>query len=193
MYSENLDSELEQMEATGETEAEWIDQETELQDAEDDEDELMGADAQESDLEHAYASFSTPNEMDYDGWDPSEVEEAMDLYESSEVLESKPDAFHLVDDHDLEEQEIDMEIEEGDIQAILVDEDGNEVGFVLLDDDGHEQEYFYVTDDMEEHIDAEGDEPAYAVRSSDGEEFDLDMTREAVTEGSPYAKRIPVD
>lgn len=193
MYSENLDSELEQLEATGETEAEWIDQETELQDAMDDEDELMGADAQESDLEHAYSSFSTPNEMDYNGWDPSEVEEAMDLYESSNVLESKPDGFHLVDGHDLEEQEIDMEIEEGDIQAILVDADGNEVGFVLLDDDGNEQEYYYVTDEMEEFIDADGDEPAHAVRLSDGEEFDLDTPREMVTEGNPYARRIPVE
>lgn len=193
MYSQNLDSELEDLEATGETEAEWIDQQTELQDAEDDEDELFDVDSQESDLEHAYASFSTPNEMDYDGWDPEEVTEDMDLYHSSEVLESKPDAFHLVDDHDYEEQEIDMEIEEGDIQAILVDEDGAEVGFVLLDDDGNEQEYFYVYDDDGTTIDAEGTIPARAVRFSDGEEFDLDVTQQDVTEASPDAKRVQVD
>ena len=43
-----LDEELESMEETGETEAEWTDQETELQDAEDDEDEIFGEDAAEA-------------------------------------------------------------------------------------------------------------------------------------------------
>lgn len=86
-----------------------------------------------------------------------------------------------------------MEIEEGDIQAILVDEDGAEVGFVLLDDDGNEQEYFYVYDDDGTTIDAEGTIPARAVRFSDGEEFDLDVTQQDVTEASPDAKRVQVD
>ena len=57
-----LDEELESMEEVGETDAEWTDQETELEDAEDDEDALFDADeedAAESDLEHAYDSFMT--------------------------------------------------------------------------------------------------------------------------------------
>ena len=75
-----LDEELESMEEVGETDAEWTDQETELEDAEDDEDALFDADeedAAESDLEHAYDSFMTDNEADYDGWDPDEVPEAI--------------------------------------------------------------------------------------------------------------------
>lgn len=190
MYSENLDTELESMESLGETEAEWTDQETELLDAEGDEDELMGPDAEESDLEHAYASFSTPNENDYDGWDPSEVEEEADLQHSSNVLESKPDAFHLEDTHDLEEQVIDMEVEDGDIQGFLVDENGVEVGFVLLDEQGKPREYYYVDDPDGTTIDAEGTASARAIRQDDGEEFDLDMTREEVSEGAPFADRI---
>ena len=60
-----LDEELESMEEVGETDAEWTDQETELEDAEDDEDAIFdadGEDAAESDLEHAYDSFMTDNE-----------------------------------------------------------------------------------------------------------------------------------
>ncbi len=71
-----LDEELESMEEPGETDAEWIDQETELQDVEGDEDEIFGADAAESDVEHAYDSFMTDNEADYDGWDEGDVDEA---------------------------------------------------------------------------------------------------------------------
>lgn len=193
MYSENLDSQLEDMEATGETEAELIDQQTELQDYEDDEDEIMGPDAQESDLEHAYASFSTQNEMNFNGWDSDEIEEAEDLYDSSNVLESQPDGFHLESDHDLEEQVVEMEIEEGDIYAFLVDEDDNEVGFVLLDEEGNQQEYYYVDDPDGATIDAEGTEPAHAVRESDSVEFDLGMTKEQVGEASPTTREIPID
>ena len=54
-----LDEELEIMEESGETDAEQIDEETEIQDVEGDLDEILGEDAEESDLEHAYASFET--------------------------------------------------------------------------------------------------------------------------------------
>ena len=40
-----------------------------------------------------------------------------------------------------------MEIEEGDIYAMIVDEHDNEIGFILLDEDGNEQEYYYVDED----------------------------------------------
>ena len=62
-----LDDELEGIEEAGETEAELIDQQTELDDFESDEDEVLGEEAEETDLEHAYDSFSTSNEADYDG------------------------------------------------------------------------------------------------------------------------------
>ena len=70
-----LDEELEIMEESGETDAEQIDEETEIQDVEGDLDEILGEDAEESDLEHAYASFETDDEADYDGWSDDEVAE----------------------------------------------------------------------------------------------------------------------
>ena len=91
-----LDEELESMEEVGETDAEWTDQETELEDAEDDEDALFDADeedAAESDLEHAYDSFMTDNEADYDGWDPDEVPEAIQAEEDADILHSE--GYHI--------------------------------------------------------------------------------------------------
>lgn len=185
-----LDEELEGIEEPGETEAELIDQQTELEDFEGDEDEILGEEAEEADLEHAYDSFSTANEADYDGFDEGYAEEEADLDESAAMLRSRPDAFHLEDSHDLEEQVVEMEIEEGDIYALIVDEDDNEIGFILLDEDGNEQEYYYVDAGDGESIDAEGDAPAHAVRASDGEAFDLGVTKEEVAEGMPDLKEV---
>lgn len=176
MFNENLDSELESIEAFGETEAEWIDQQTELEDFESDEDdEILGPDAELDDLTHAYASFMTKNESDYNGWSDEEVNEAMDLQESSDVLKSRPDAFHLVDRHDLEEQYLDMEVEDGAIDEILYDEAGAVSGFVVTDEDGQQQSYHYIFDLDGTHIDAEGTVPAHVQRESDGAIFSLDM------------------
>ncbi len=143
-----LDEELESMEEFGETEAELIDQQTELEDVEGDEDALFDADeedAAESDLEHAYASFITDNEADYDGWDPDEVVEGIQAEEDADILHSE--GYHLEEVDDLESEVIEMEIEDGDIYAMIVDEDDNEIGFILLDEDGNEQEYYYVDED----------------------------------------------
>lgn len=188
-----LDDELEGMEETGQTEAERIDEETEIEDVESDIDEIMGEESQEDDLEHAYDSFSTDNEADYDGWNDDEVSEQADLHHSAEVLESRPDAFHLEDEHDLEDQIIEMEIEDGDIYAVIVDENDEEIGFVLLDEDGNEQEYYYVDDPDGETVDAKGDESAHAVRASDGEEFDLGVTREGVAQATEDLNTIYKD
>lgn len=184
-----LDEQLDQMEQTGETEAEQVDQQTELEDFEGDEDEIFGEEAEETDLEHAYDSFSTDNEADYDGFDAGYSDEEADLVESEGMLHSRPDAFHLESDHDLEDQVIEMEIEDGDIYAVIVDENDDEIGFVLLDDDGNEQEYYYV--DMEDgEEDEDGSEPAHAVRASDGEAFDLGVAKDEVTEGAVDLKEV---
>ena len=53
----DLDEELDTMEDGAETEAEQTDEETELQDLEDFEDEGLGVDAEETDLEDAYEEF----------------------------------------------------------------------------------------------------------------------------------------
>lgn len=175
MFSENLDTELDDMEATGETDAELIDQQTELEDFESDEDEIMGPDSELDDLTHAYASFMTNNESDFDGWSDEEVQEAFDLQESGDVLKSRPDAFHLVDYRDLEEQEVDMDVEDGDIQRIIYDEAGKEIGFSMCDENGTLQDYYYVPYEDGTHIDAEGTHPAHVIRKSDGVRFSLDM------------------
>ncbi|MCI9262841.1 hypothetical protein [Adlercreutzia equolifaciens] len=166
-----LDEELENIEDLGETDAEWTDQETELEDFESDEDEIFDADAAESDLEHAYDSFSTNNETDYDGWDEEEVEDAVQAEEDADILHSE--GYHVEEVDDIESEVIEMEIEDGDIYAMIVDEDDNEIGFILLDEDGNEQEYYYVDED-------DDDEGVRVERASDGDEFDLGISREGV-------------
>lgn len=183
----SLDNELDIIEETGETDAEQIDEQTEIQDVEDDMDEILGADALESDQEKAYDSFMTDNEADYDGWDPDEVPEAIQAEEDADILHSE--GYHIEEEPEEESEVIEMEIEDGDVYAVIVDEHDNEIGFILLDEDGNEQEYYYV--DVEDGAQDEGgDEPAHAVRASDGETFDLGVPKDEVTEGSADLKEI---
>ncbi|MCI8366678.1 MAG: hypothetical protein HFJ66_03650 [Eggerthellaceae bacterium] len=184
----DLDEQTEDMEDLGETEAEWTDQETELEDFEGDEDEILGVDTMESDLESTYDSFSTNNETDFDGFNDG-VPEGTDGYvpdmDDTVTAENEQDGdlasegYEIEDDDDLEAEVIEMEIEDGDIYAVIVDEDDNEIGFVLLDDDGNQQEYYYVTDDDQE--DEDGEDGVEVIRASDEREFDLDISREGVT------------
>ncbi len=184
----DLDEQLETMEESLETDAEQIDEQTEIQDVEDDVDEILGEDALESDQTHAFDSFITENEADYDGYDPDEVLESEQEIEDANVLHSE--GYHVEDDHDLEEEVIEMEIEEGDIYAYLVDEDDNEIGFVLLDENGEEQEYYYV--DMNEY-EIVSEESTKVERASDGEEFDLGITREGIAEATADVNAIYKD
>jgi hypothetical protein len=181
----NLDEQLEDLESAGETDAELIDQQTEIYDAQDDEDEIFGEDAEETDVERAYEGFSTEGESDYDGWDDADVADKMHEDERAEALNSE--GYHVEDVHELEEEVIEMEIEDGDIYAYLVDEDDNQIGFILLDEDGNEQEYYYVDMDQYEVVDdgSDGSDPephTKVKRASDDEEFDLGITREGVAE-----------
>lgn len=179
-----LDEELENMEDLGETDAEWTDQETELQDAEDDEDEIFGEDAAESDVEHAYDSFMTENEADYDGWDEDEVEEAVQAEEDADILHSE--GYHIEEEPEEESEIIEMEIEDGDVYAVIVDEFDNEIGFVLLDDEGNEQEYYYVDEDND-------NDGVRVERTSDGDEFDLGISREGVAAATKDVNAIYKD
>ena len=184
----DLDEQTEDMEDLGETEAEWTDQETELEDFEGDEDEILGVDTMESDLESTYDTFSTNNETDNDGFNDG-VPEGTDGYvpdmDDTVTAENEQDGdlasegYEIEDDDDLEAEVIEMEIEDGDIYAVIVDEDDNEIGFVLLDDDGNQQEYYYVTDDDQE--DEDGEDGVEVIRASDEREFDLDISRDGVT------------
>lgn len=185
----SLDEQLDIMEDGYETQAEQIDEETEIQDVADDMDEYLGEEALESDQTHAYDSFFTKNEADYDGYDPSEVTEAYERVEESDMLHSE--GYHIEDRHDLEEEVIEMEVEEGDIHAYILDENDEEIGFVLIDEDGNEQEYYYV--DMDEYEFVDDEEDAKVVRASDGEEFDLGITREGIEEATADVNAIYKD
>lgn len=184
----NLDEQLESMEELGETEAEWTDQETELQDAQDDMDEYLGEDAMETDMEHAYDSFITENETDYNGYDPDEVERSANGYEAADVLHSE--GYHEESAEDLEEEVIEMEIEDGDIYAYLVDEDDNEIGFVLLDENGEEQEYYYVDMGEYEFVEDDVEGETQVVRAEDGKQFDIGLSREAIAEATDDVNAI---
>ena len=179
-----LDEELESMEELGETDAEWTDQETELEDVESDEDEIFGEDAAESDVEHAYDSFMTDNEADYDGWDEDEVERAVQDEEDADVLHSE--GYHIEEVPEEESEIIEMEIEDGDVHAVIVDEFDNEIGFILLDEDGNEVEYYYVDEDN----DSDG---VRVERTSDGDEFDLGISREGVAAATKDVNAIYKD
>ena len=145
-----------------------------------DEDEIFGADAAESDVEHAYDSFATDNEADYDGWDESEVEEAVDADEEADILHSE--GYHIEEEPEEESEVIEMEIEDGDVYAVIVDE----IGFILLDEDGNEQEYYYVDEDN----DGDG---VRVERTSDGDEFDLGISREGVAAATKDVNAIYKD
>ncbi len=75
-----------------------------------------------------------------------------------------------------------MEIEDGDVYAVIVDEHDNEIGFILLDEDGNEQEYYYVDEDN----DGDG---VRVERTSDGDEFDLGISRDG--RGRRHQGRTP--
>ena len=92
------------------------------------------------------------------------------------------EGYAIEDDDDLEAEVIEMEIEDGDIYAVIVDEDDNEIGFILLDDDGNQQEYYYVEDDDQE--DEDGEAGVEVIRASDEKEFDLNISRDGVTEAT---------
>lgn len=73
---------------------------------------------------------------------------------------------------DEEYEEVEIEFNEDDIEAYIVDEDDNEIGFIMLDEDGNEVEYYY-TDDADDDGEPEEDNP-----------YDLGITREGVAEAT---------
>ena len=184
-----LDEELEVMEESGETDAEQIDEETEVQDVEDDVDEILGPDAQEDDLEHAPACFAPEPAAAAAGGPAAAGAAAPAPAEDADALNGE--GYEVEDADDLEAEVIEMEIEDGDVYAYIVDEDDNEIGFILLDEDGNEQEYYFVEDDDE--ADEDGEEGVTVIRASDEEEFDLGITREGVAEATADMNAIYKD
>ena len=94
-----LSDELEIMEDGALTDAEQVDEQSVIEDVAGDMDEMLGEDAMETDMEHAYGSFFTDNEEDYDGFDPRYVEKEEREQEISDAffsggwhIEVSPDA-----------------------------------------------------------------------------------------------------
>ena len=86
---------------------------------------------------------------------------------------------------DSEEEYYELEFDEDSVVGYLVDEDDNEIG-VIVEEDGTEVEYYYA-DDEGTFVDAED---ASASKGSDGEEYDLGITREGVAEFTSDANAI---
>ena len=189
-----LDEELENIEDGVETEAEQIDEETELED-----------------LEEAYESFFAEEGPDGEGeTSPSGDDGGLAaVVERSTGIDLSEEGFHLVDGdgEDLEAELgeegtvdgydgeeladdtedvtvvepadnedgyelVELELDEDDIVRYLEDEDGNRIGFVLMED-GEECEYLYVEEDGDGASGDDEDNP-----------YDLGITKEGVAEAT---------
>lgn len=104
--------------------------------------------------------------------DPADSEHAEEAAGEEELADSEN-----VVEEETEEAEgyetVEIEYSEDDVEAYIVDEDDNEIGFILLDEDGNEIEYYY--DDDEEAAKGESDED---------NPYDLGITREGVAEAT---------
>ena len=178
----DLDDELENIENGAETEAEQIDEETELEDLEEfQDDEEFDPNAGETDLEEAYEGFFAEEGfhlVDGDGEDlEAELGEegTVDGYDGEELADDTEDVT-VVEPADNEDgyELVELELDEDDIVRYLEDEDGNRIGFVLMED-GEECEYLYVEDD-EEDADGAGED--------EDNPYDLGITKEGVAEAT---------
>lgn len=167
----NLDEQLEDIESMGETELEYVDQQTQWQDFESDEDEILGPDAMETDLERAYDSFMTNNEADYDGWDLYDIEEEVNAIETSDILHSE--GYHIEEFDTGTSELLETEIELGEISNYIVNGSGEKVGFAIEDSQGREYHYIYISEDN----DSGG---VVVKRYEDGAQFDLALGKDYI-------------
>lgn len=104
--------------------------------------------------------------------DPADSEHAEEAAGEEELADSEN-----VVEEETEEAEgyetVEIEYSEDDIEAYIVDEDDNEIGFILLDEDGNEVEYYY-----------DDDEEADAGEPGEDNPYDLGITREGVAEAT---------
>lgn len=94
-----------------------------------------------------------------------------------------------------DEEIIELEVDEDDICAYLVDEDDNEIGFIVLDENGEEQEYYYAgLDESEGGPESAEGRPGAAPRPSEAlDEYDLGITREGVADATADMNAIYKD
>ena len=185
-----LDEELENIEDGAETEAEQIDEETELEDLEEfQDDEEFDPNAGETDLEEAYEGFFAEEGPDGEGeTSPSGDDGGLAaVVERSMGIDLSEEGFHLVDGdgEDLEAElgeegtvdgydgeELADDAEDVTVVEPADNEDGNRIGFVLMED-GEECEYLYVEEDGDGASGDDEDNP-----------YDLGITKEGVAEAT---------
>lgn len=182
-----LDEQLESMEAGAETEAELIDQQTEIEDVEEFQDD-------EANLEEAYEDFFAEEGPDGEGETSPDGDDGglAAVVEQKTGVDLSEEGFHIVGDDDEEfidepsdeddgYELVELELDEDDIVRYIEDDEGNRIGFVLMED-GEEAEYLYVEDDEDEEEGAEEDN-----------EFDLGITKEGVAQATEDVNAIYKD
>ncbi len=115
-----------------------------------------------------------------------------EVYLADDELESQP--IEAVEDAEGVscEEFYEVEIDEDEIYAYIVDEDDNEIGFILLDEDGVEQEYYYAEEEIDSSSgDAKIDEDeiyAYIVDEDDNEIGFILLDEDGVEQEYYYAE-----
>lgn len=131
----------------------------------------------ENRIETAAAEADSPSEETQEEICEVQSEGAGEVVDSEGIEEDELADSENVVEEETEEAEkyetVEIEYSEDDIEAYIVDEDDNEIGFILLDEDGNEIEYYY--DDDEEAAKGESDED---------NPYDLGITREGVAEAT---------
>ena len=202
-----LDEELENLEDGAQTEAEQIDEETEIEDVEEfQDDEEFGPRDEETDLEEAYEGFFAEEGPDGEGeTSPSGDDGGLAaVVERKSGLDLSEEGFHIVDGDD---GDLEAELgEEGSVDGYDGDELANEAEEVTLvepsdEDDGYELVELeldeddivrYIEDDDGERIGfvlmEDGEEAEYFYveeedeAEGDDDEFDFGITKEGVAE-----------
>ncbi len=100
--------------------------------------------------------------------------------------ESTNEAVEASETEEVVEEVFELEVEEDDIYAYIVDEDDNEIGFILIDENGEEQEYYYAEEE-------EPAKPSAPKRATQDDEYDLGITREGVAEATADMNAIYKD
>ena len=200
-----LDEELETIEDGAETEAEQIDQETELEDVEEfQNDEEFDPSDDETDLEEAYEGFFA--EEGFHIVDGDEADEEAQLYENGSLDSYDADALNEDGDAtagsvpEVDEANALEELEDGqddDVQDVVIiepsaEDDGYELVELELDDDDIVR---YIEDEDGDVIGfvlmEDGEEAEYYYVEEDEEEaeeednpYDLGITKEGVAEAT---------
>ena len=202
-----LDEELETIEDGAETEAEQIDQETELEDVEEfQNDEEFDPSDDETDLEEAYEGFFAEEGPDGEGETSLDGEDGGLAAVASQAagIDLSEEGFHIVDGDEADEEaqlyengSLDSYGQDDDVQDVVIiepsaEDDGYELVELELDDDDIVR---YIEDEDGDVIGfvlmEDGEEAEYYYVEEDEEEaeeednpYDLGITKEGVAEAT---------